>query len=151
MRNHLYSSALVLLTVNMCNCVFVFMRVYAKKKDVWTFVVLFICHIVWLLIDRVVCTLWFSKCVHFYCKPPLTHELVCVCVCLCLPGVQLWRDCSSAVSVGGRVCVSAMPRWPGAFQGETIKLNKMINNNLTGSEGQFIFSSHIECNSSLTL
>lgn len=41
-----------------------------------------------------------------------------VCVCVCPPGVWLWWDCSSAVSVGGRVCVSAMPCWPGAFEGE---------------------------------
>lgn len=43
----------------------------------------------------------------------------CVNVCLCPKGVWLWWDCSSAVSVGGRVCVSAVPCWPGAFQGET--------------------------------
>ncbi|KAI9526313.1 hypothetical protein NQZ68_040564, partial [Dissostichus eleginoides] len=32
-------------------------------------------------------------------------------------GVWLYWDCSSAVSVGGRMCVSAMPCRPGAFQG----------------------------------
>ncbi|KAG7226006.1 hypothetical protein INR49_018614 [Caranx melampygus] len=32
-------------------------------------------------------------------------------------GVWLWWDCSSAVSVGGRVCVSAVPCRRGAFQG----------------------------------
>lgn len=45
------------------------------------------------------------------------------CVCVCLAGVWLWGDCSSAVSVGGRMRVSAMPCWPGAFHGETTNWN----------------------------
>ena len=63
---------------------------------------------------------------------------VCVCVCawvcitdwcvsltsmcVCVPGVWLWGDCCGAVSVGGGLCVSAMPCWAAAHQGERLLL-----------------------------
>lgn len=75
--------------------------------------------------DKMACTSGMKPSSALVCSPPLTHDLH-VCVCVCLPGARLWWDCRGAVSVGGRVCVSAMPCGRRAHQGETINWNKVI-------------------------